>query len=145
MPRCWVLPKANAEENGLEVCLQVREMEIDANFFFELQLHAEFLNHGDFAESDFDGLAQADDAVGGEASGKIAAFKEGNAVAGFGELTGAGKAGGSRTDDRDGFARGPGDGEELNFFAVNVVHGVALQAADGDGLVLGAENAGAFT
>lgn len=136
--------QADTEEDGLKAGLQIGEMEIVADGFAGLQFDAETLNHGDLGESDVDGFAEADDAVGGEAAGKIAALKDGDAVAKFGEFTGTGKTCGACTDDGDGMAGGLGDRKELQGVGVKEIHGVALQAADGDGLVFGAQDASAF-
>jgi hypothetical protein len=102
------------------------------------------LNHGHFAESDFDGFAETDDAVGRETAGKIASFEEGNVVAEFGKFASAAEASRSSTYYRNGLLCGSGDEKKLYRFAVDEIHSVALQTADGDGFVIDAEYASAF-
>ena len=134
--------EADADEDEVEFALQLIEGDVGADFGLA-ELDAHRADHFDFAEAVGGTQFVLGDAVGVESAGQRAIVEDGDAGAVAAQFGGAGERCRSTAHAGDfevhgGGARGEDD-------ALGVLHGVALQAADFDGLLIVAmHHAGAF-
>ena len=134
--------EADADEDEVEVALELIEGDSGADFGLA-ELDAHRADHVDFAEAVGGTQFVLGDAVGVESAGQRAIVEDGDGGAVAAEFGGAGERCRSAADAGDfevcrGGARGEDD-------ALGVLHRVALQAADFDGLlVVAMHHAGAF-
>ncbi len=138
--------EADADEDGVKVLFELRDRNVAADAHAGADLDAERFDELDLGEADLGLHLVVGDAVGVEAAGFLLFFENRDAVAEARELGGATEAGGTGADDGDFFAGGRGGGRQHAELALlDVVGGVALEAADLDGLLVTVlEHAGAL-
>ena len=139
------IAEADTDEDGVEIFFELGEGGIAADGGLLAKFDSEAADELDFAQGIFGAEFVGGDAVGVQAAGEFIAIENRGAIAELGEFGGAGKRCGAGSDKGDTLAIGNARVEKLNIAIEDVVHGVALQAADFDGFFfLLVHHAGAF-
>ncbi len=137
--------EADTDEDGVEILFELGEGDIAADGGLLAKFDAEAADQFDFAQGIFGAEFVGGDAVGVQAAGEFIAIENRGAIAEFGEFGGAGERRGAGTDEGDTLAVGSAGVKKLNIAIEDVIHGVALQAANFDRLFfLLVHHAGAF-
>ena len=128
--------EADAEEDGVEFLFELNQL-CGVDFFAEAEFHAEGVDHFDFTEAVGGAQFVFGDAVGVKTTGKRLPLEHRDSKALLAQFGGTGEGGGAGANagyfarfGNGGFygKRGPASKES--------VHGVTLQAADFDGLLV---------
>ena len=147
IPSLCIAPKADAEEDAVELAFQCGERAALVDGGAEAKLDAQRANHFDFAQAVGGAQLVFGDAIGIQAAGKRALRRSVTRKAAGGAVRPRRRAKRGRRRCRRLAAarRGGVDAEERRRSGMKCVHGEALQAADLDGLlVVAMHDAGAF-
>lgn len=138
--------EAEAKEEGVVVALEVGEGEVASDFHTIAEVDAEAFDHGDLLEADLGRHFVVGDAVGVESAAGGFLVEDSDFVAELREFGGTTESGGSGPEDGNFPAVALCGGvEDVDLVLVNVVGGVALEAADLHRIALEVEDdAGAF-
>src|SRR3954469_24431086 len=136
---------ADADKDGLILTLELGQFDVLAHFYAVAELNTEVAHHGDFGSDILSAHLVGSDAIAVKASWFRMRVKDDGLESAAAKFSGAGQAGGPAADESDPHPILFAGVEQLDLVVDDVVHGVALQPADGDrALTFAIEHAGAF-
>src|SRR5205085_8935544 len=136
---------AYADENGIIVALQIGKAHVFSNSHSAFNLHAECADHLNLFERFLGAHLVGSNTVGVQAAGLGTGVKDHGFIPALAQLSGAGEAGRSSTDQGHAISVGRAGPEELHTAGDHRINGITLELADLHRLfALAVEHARAF-
>src|SRR6185437_500308 len=126
--------QSHGDEDGIVFGDEVVKGNVLADGSTRVDGDAQLLDHAHFGEADFHRLAEDHDSVCVESACHRLLLEDGDVITELGQLTGTGKTCWSRTYDGNFVTVGLSLLEKLQVAVCSIVHGISLQASDGDWL-----------